>query len=114
MTPSCSPFSSTSVNARVLEIDHDTVNHSAGEYVRDDVTTNRIEGFWAGLKRQLNGTHHAVSAKHLQRYITEQAFKWNNRSAVGIEDAERANNAIKGAEGKRLMYRRPSGETGGC
>ena len=52
------------------------------------------------------GTHHAVSEHHLQRYINEIAFKWNNRISLGIDDTTRTINAIKGAEGKRLLYRR--------
>ena len=43
------------------------------------VTTNRIEGFWAGLKRQIGGTHHSDSRKHLHRYLSEAEFKYNNR-----------------------------------
>lgn len=86
---------------------HDAVNHSASEYVRGAAHVNTAESFFAIVKRQMYGTHHAVSKKHLQRYITEAEFKWNNRSANGIEDHERANNAIKGAKGKRLMYRQP-------
>lgn len=89
---------------------HRAVNHSANQYVGRDgeTTTNTVESFFAIVKRQMYGTHHAVSEAHLQRYINEIAFKWNNRSALGIEDAERANNALKGAEGKRLTYRRPN------
>lgn len=56
------------------------------------------------------GTFHAVSEKHLSRYVTEAEFKWNNPEANGIDDAGRAANAIKGAAGKRLMYRQPRGE----
>lgn len=87
---------------------HMAVNHSASEYVGKDgkTTTNSVESFFAIVKRQMYGTHHAVSEAHLQRYINEIAFKWNNRSALGIEDSERANNALKGASGKRLTYRR--------
>jgi hypothetical protein len=55
------------------------------------------------------GTHHAVSEHHLQRYINEIAFKWNNRGSLGVDDAERAENLLKGAKGKRLMYRQPRG-----
>ena len=88
----------------------DAVNHSADEYVRGIVHVNTAESFFALVKRQMYGTHHAVSAKHLQRYISEQAFKWNNRSGVGIEDTERATNAIKGAGGKRLMYKKSDAE----
>ena len=58
---------------------HERVNHSKEEYVRGDVHTNTIEGFWAILKRSIYGVHHFVSAKHLQRYINEQAFRYNNR-----------------------------------
>jgi len=84
---------------------HDAVNHSIKEYVRGDAYTNTAESFFALVKRGVYGTFHAVSEKHLQRYVNEAAFKWNNRSKLGIEDAERATNAIKGAAGKRLMYR---------
>ncbi len=79
---------------------HMSVNHTAGEYVSKDgkATTNTVESFFAIVKRQMYGTHHAVSEAHLQRYINEIAFKWNNRSALGIEDAERANNALKGVQ----------------
>ena len=86
---------------------HDAVNHSADEYVRGDAHVNTTESFFALVKRGVYGTFHAVSEKHLQRYVNEAAFKWNNRSKLGIEDAERATNAIKGAAGKRLMYRQP-------
>ena len=86
---------------------HDAVNHSADEYVRGEAHVNTAESFFALVKRGIYGTFHAVSEKHLQRYINEAAFKWNNRIALDIDDTQRANNAIKGAEGKRLMYRQP-------
>lgn len=89
---------------------HDAVNHSADEYVRGAAHVNTAESFFALVKRGVYGTYHAVSEKHLQRYINEAAFKWNNRSKVGVEDHERANRAIKGASGKRLMYRQPDGQ----
>ncbi len=87
--------------------DHDAVNHSKDEYVRGEAHVNTAESFFAIVKRQVYGTHHAISAKHLQRYVDEAAFKWNNRVKLGIDDATRANKAIKGAEGKRLLYRQP-------
>lgn len=86
---------------------HDAVNHSAEEYVRGDAHVNTAESFFALVKRGVYGTFHAVSEKHLQRYIDEAAFKWNNRIALKIDDTTRARNAIKGAAGKRLMYRQP-------
>lgn len=87
---------------------HRSVNHSAGEYVSRDgeAHVNTAESFFAILKRQMYGTHHAVSEAHLNRYVTEAAFKWNHRAKLGIDDVERANAAIRGAGGKRLTYRR--------
>jgi transposase-like protein len=91
---------------------HASVNHSKGQYVRlgGFVHVNTAESFHAIIKRQMYGTHHAVSEWHLQRYIDELAFRWNNRISLGIDDTQRAANAIKGAEGKRLMYKKPRSE----
>jgi transposase-like protein len=83
---------------------HHTVTHSRGEYARGDVTTNTIEGFFGLLKRGLNGTFHAVSKRHLHRYLNEFAFRYNTRKD---EDGERTRKAIQGAVGKRLVYREP-------
>lgn len=58
---------------------HDTVNHGSGEYVRGDVHTNTIEGFWSQLKRSINGTYHSVSPKYLQSYVDEFAYRYNCR-----------------------------------
>lgn len=58
---------------------HKTVNHGGGEYVRGNVHTNGIESFWALLKRGIIGQYHKVSAKHLNKYIHEFAFRYNNR-----------------------------------
>jgi transposase-like protein len=85
---------------------HETVNHSKGEYARGDVTTNGVEGFFSRLKRQMYGTHHAVSRAHLHRYVAEVAFKHNTRS---MDDGERTAEAINGGEGKRLRYKAPVG-----
>lgn len=82
--------------------DHQTINHSRGHYVRGEVTTNTIEGYFSLLKRGLNGTYHHVSKHHLHRYLAEFDFRYNARKE---DDATRAPLAIKGAEGKRLMYR---------
>jgi type IV secretory pathway component VirB8 len=67
----------------------------------EQVTTNRIEGFWAGLKRQIHGTHHAVSRKHLHRYVSEAEFKYNNRN---LSDADRMVKLIQSSESRRLTY----------
>jgi len=60
---------------------HHTVRHSAGEYVRGNVYTNSIEGFWGQLKRSVDGTYHAVSPAHLQEYVDEHVFRWNHRNS---------------------------------
>ncbi len=54
--------------------------------------------------RGITGTYHSVSEAHLHRYLAEFDFRHNNRTALGVEDAERAAEALKGAEGKRLRY----------
>jgi len=88
---------------------HGVVNHSRDEYVSKDGKTHiqSAEAFFAILKRGVMGSFHSVSEQHLQRYVDEFAFRWNTRSSLGIEDAERAAIAIKGAAGKRLTYRQP-------
>ena len=86
---------------------HGVVNHGIGEYVRGDAHTNTIEGYFSILKRGITGTYHHVSQQHLKRYLGEFDFRYNERSALGVSDAERTANAIKGIEGKRLTYRRP-------
>lgn len=61
---------------------HQTVNHGRGEYVRDSVHVNGLEGFWSQLKRSINGTYHAVSPKYLQQYANEFAYRYNRRNDV--------------------------------
>jgi transposase-like protein len=85
---------------------HETVNHSAKEYSRGDVTTNSAESSFALLKRGLTGTFHAVSEQHLQRYATEFDFRWNTHQKLGFNDADRAVVTLKNISGKRLTYRR--------
>jgi transposase-like protein len=84
---------------------HEVVNHSAEEYVRGDAYTNTIEGYFSILKRGINGTYHHVSQQHLGRYLAEFDFRYNNRSALGVEDQARADRAMRGIVGKRLTYR---------
>jgi transposase-like protein len=86
---------------------HETVKHSAGEYVRDDVHTNSAEGYFSIFKRGMRGVYQHCAEKHLHRYLAEFDFRYNNRTALGVTDGERAELAIKGIEGKRLTYRQP-------
>jgi transposase-like protein len=86
---------------------HETVNHAAKEYARGDVTTNSAEGFFGLFKRGFNGIYQHCAEKHLHRYLSEYDFRYNNRIALGVGDMDRTIAVIKGAEGKRLTYRRP-------
>ncbi|MGH8371831.1 MAG: IS1595 family transposase [Gammaproteobacteria bacterium] len=89
---------------RTFEGGHHVVTHSRYEYVRGEVTTNTVEGFFSIVKRGLNGIYHAVSKEHLHRYMTEFEFRYNHRK---LEDGERIRAAIQASEGKRLLYREP-------
>ena len=85
--------------------DHDFVSHGAGEYVRGEVHTNTIEGYFSIFKRGMKGVYQHCAKKHLHRYATEFEFRYNNRVALGVDDAERADHVIRGIVGKRLTYR---------
>jgi hypothetical protein len=86
---------------------HERVNHTIGEYVRGEAHSNTVESYFATFKRGIIGTYHNVSEAHLKRYLGEFDFRYNERSALGVEDAERTEKAVKGVVGKRLMYRQP-------
>jgi ISXO2 transposase-like protein len=79
-----------------------TVNHSAGEYRSGDAYTNTIEGFFSVFKRGMTGTYQHCAAKHLRRYLTEFDFRYNNRTALEVNDVERTRIALMGIEGKTL------------
>jgi transposase-like protein len=84
---------------------HDTVHHRSGEYVRGDVHTNTMEGFFSLLKRGINGVYHHVSEGHLQRYCDEFGFRYEHRK---ISDGQRAQILVAATEGKRLTYKQPA------
>lgn len=88
---------------------HETVNHSALEYSRGDVSTNAVEGFFSIFKRGIYGVYQHVSSHHLERYTTEFDFRYNRRDKLGFNDLERMASALKGISGKRLTYRRIDG-----
>ena len=81
---------------------HRAVRHNSGEYVRGDVHTNGVEGFWAMIKRGIYGTYHHVSAEHLHRYVTEFEGRHNSRP---LDTEDQMTVMAIGAEGKRLRYR---------
>lgn len=92
--------------------DHGSTNHGRGEYVsRQDRTihTQTVEGFYSIFKRGMRGVYQHCAKKHLHRYAAEFDFRYNNRAALGVDDAERAERALKGVVGKRLTYRRTDG-----
>jgi len=90
--------------------EHETVKHSAGEYARYDagftIHTNTVENIFSVFKRGMHGTYQHCGEAHLHRYLAEFEFRFNNRTALGVNDLERAAVALKGIEGKRLTYRR--------
>lgn len=88
---------------------HHTIKHSDGQYVKGNIHTNTVEGFFAILKRGIVGTFHHVSRGHLHRYCDEFAFRYNFRQALGFTDGERAAQLVRFAEGKRLTFKQPSG-----
>ena len=88
---------------------HERVRHAADEYVRGDVTTNTVEGYFSVFKRGMKGVYQHCSEKHLHRYLAEFDFRFNNRIARGIDDATRATRAVEGVVGKRLTYRTTGG-----
>jgi hypothetical protein len=87
------------------EFIHEVVDH-AEEYVRGKVHTNGIENFWSLLKRAIKGTYVAVEPFHLDAYIDEQAFRYNNRKT---HDGGRFQRVAGGIVGKRLTYEQLTG-----
>lgn len=84
---------------------HESVDHSAGEYVRGVVHVNFSESYFSLLKRGIIGAFHHVSATHMQRYLEEFDFRWTRRK---MNDFERLVEAVAGTEGTRLYYKAPS------
>jgi transposase-like protein len=84
---------------------HQTVNHSAKEYVRDDAYTNTVEGYFSILKRGIYGIYQHVSEAHLHRYLAEFDFRYSYRIRTGFDDMARMRKALAGIVGKRLTYR---------
>lgn len=86
---------------------HDTVNHMT-EYVRGQVSTQAIENFWSCLKRTLGGTYVAVEPYHMDRYLDEQMFRFNNR--IGMTDSTRFMKALSQVANRRLTYAELTGK----
>ncbi len=85
---------------------HESVKHSAKEYVRGEVHTNTVEGFFSIFKRGMKGVYQHCGEAHLHRYIAEFDFRYCHRVALGYSDKERVDAIMEGIQGKRLTYRR--------
>lgn len=85
---------------------HHRVEHGAKEYVRGEAHTNTVEGFFSIFKRGMKGIYQHCGEQHLHRYLAEFDFRYSNRSALGVSDSMRADEALRGIVGKRLTYRR--------
>lgn len=89
--------------------EHGVVNHSRDEYVNfadPTVHTQTVESYFSVFKRGMKGTYQHCAKKHLHRYLAEFDFRYNNRSALGVDDPARARLALRGVAGKRLTYTR--------
>lgn len=93
--------------------DHKTVRHGwnqRGIYVGPEgQTTNNVENFFGVFKRGMKGVYQHCGPQHLARYLSEFEYRYNNRSGLGVSDTQRVVGMLKGAEGKRLTYRRTTG-----
>ncbi len=83
---------------------HETVNHSAGEYSRGQANTNSIESVWAVMKRGVYGVYHQISTKHLARYVDEFTFRLNDGD-VARHTLGRLDSFVGAIVGKRLTYK---------
>jgi transposase-like protein len=83
---------------------HESVDHSKFEWVRGDVQTNTLEGFFSIFKRGLIGVYQHMSERHLHRYLAEFDFRQNTRAKLGIDDVQREAITVRRVKGKRLTY----------
>ena len=84
---------------------HGVVRHGKGEYGRGPIHTNTIEGYFSIFKRGMKGVYQHCSKEHLHRYLAEYDFRYSNRLALGVEDEDRAECALRGIVGRRLTYK---------
>jgi hypothetical protein len=80
------------------------VRHGSDQWRKGDAFTNTVEGFYSVFKRGMKGVYQHCAEKHLHRYVAEFDFRYNNRVRLGVDDASRTTNALRGIVGKRLTY----------
>ena len=107
LRPVCNPTWTRRLHPKNTE--HREFGIAAKEYVRDDVYTNTVEGYFSILKRGIYGVYLHVSEVHLKRYLAEFDFRYSNRIKLGVDDIARTDLAVKGIVGKRLTYRTTRG-----
>ena len=100
--PGATVYTDEAAAYKGMPFEHESVRHSAGEYVKEMAHTNGMESFWATLKRAHKGVYHKISVKHLDRYVRQFAGKHNAREADTIRQMQ---DVVAGMVGKRLMYR---------
>ena len=100
--PGATVYTDEAAAYKGMPFKHESVCHSAGEYVKEMAHTNGMESFWATLKRAHKGVYHKISPKHLDRYVRQFAGKHNDREADTIAQMQ---NVVAGMVGKRLMYK---------
>ena len=83
-------------------LNHKSVKHSVGEYVKGQAHVNAMESFWALLKRGYYGTYHKMSPKHLQRYVDEFSGRHNARR---MDTVDQMGLIAEGMDQKRLRYK---------
>lgn len=107
--PNATVYTDDALVYETLPFDHEAVQHSVAEYVRDQAHTNGIESFWAVLKRAHTGVFHKMSPKHLHRYIQQFESKHNLRES---DTFDQMRNIVTGLIGRRLMYRQLIADNG--
>ncbi len=96
-------------NSLADAFEHESVNHSAGEYVREMAHTNGVESFWSVLKRAHKGVYHKFSVKHLHRYVNDFAGRHN---VLDMNTIEQMGRVAEGMVGKRLTYEQLKADNG--
>ena len=100
--PGATVYTDEAAAYKGMPFKHESVRHSADEYVKEMAHTNGMESFWATLKRAHKGVYHKISEKHLNRYVRQFAGKHNVREADTISQIE---SVVTRMVGKRLIYR---------
>ena len=105
--PAYTATKAASITARPEFVAHETVNHSAGEYAREDLTTKTVEGVFGIFKRGMRGIYQHCAEKNLHRYLAEFDFRYNTTATFHRRRERDHWRRSKGGEGKRLTYRQP-------